>query len=118
MRKLIAIVLFAILSVGLFAATKDTGTTTLKDVQPAGTTDKKHKNQQFDMSFVSGSGKTYTCRTNEKDKVNATDIAVGSNVSYEVNGDKGKIKNFAGREFKCTVVRVADAPASPSSPAK
>ena len=39
-----------------FASTKETGNSTLKDVQPAGTTDKKHKHQQYDLSFVTNGG--------------------------------------------------------------
>ena len=89
---------------------KDTGTASLKDVQPAGVTDKKHKHQQYDLSFVSATGKEYTCRTPEKDSIKATDLAVGSSVSYEVNGNKGKVKNAAGKQFSCTIVRVANAP--------
>jgi hypothetical protein len=118
MRRFLVLILFVGIACNAFSAAKDAGSTTLKDVQPAGTTDKKHKNQQYDLSFVSGTGKYYTCRTNEKTKVNATDVAVGSSVTYELNGNKGKIKNFSGQEFKCTVVRVADAPASTSAPAK
>jgi hypothetical protein len=94
------------------AATKDAGSTTLKDVQPAGTTDKKtHKHQQFDLMFTSAMGKDYTCRTNEKDKVKATDLPVGSSATYEVKGTKGKVTTAAGKSFNCTVMRVADAPA-------
>jgi hypothetical protein len=116
MRRLIAIALFMFLACSLFAATKDKGTATLKDVQPAGTTDKKNKNQQYDLSFVSATGKSYTCRTGYKTKVNAIDLAVGSSVDYELSGDKGKVKTAAGKNFGCTVVRVADAAAP--TPAK
>jgi gentisate 1,2-dioxygenase len=99
-----------ILSVPGIAATKDSGTTTLKDVQPAGTTNNKQKHQQYDLSFASASGKEYTCRTGEKTSVKATDFVVGSSVTYEVKDNKGKLKTAAGKQLSCTIVRVAIAP--------
>ena len=88
------------------AAKKDEGTTTLKDVQPAGTTDTKDKkNQQYDFVFEA-SGNHYTCRTSPKTSVKAIDFVVGSDVKYQVDGDKGKLKTTAGKEVKCSVVRV------------
>ncbi|HEX8817435.1 MAG TPA: hypothetical protein VF753_18210 [Terriglobales bacterium] len=117
MRKLIVTVLFTLLACNLFAGTKDKGTTTLKDVQPAGAPSKDYK-QQYDLSFISAAGKHYTCRTGEKTKVDATDLPVGSSVTYEVDGNKGKVKTAAGKKFDCTIVRVADAPAAPPAPAK
>jgi hypothetical protein len=96
------------------AATKDIGTTVLKDVQPAGTTDKKNKHQQYDLYFTSAAaGKDYTCRTSAKTSVKATDLVVGSNVTYQVNGNKGKVKTSAGKQLDCTIVRVADTSAAP-----
>jgi hypothetical protein len=109
MSKL-TVVVVTLLAITAAAATKDAGTTTLKDVQAAGTTDKQHKHQQYDLSFTSASGKEYTCRTPEKTSVKATELVVGSNVTYEVKGNKGKVKNSAGKEFSCTIVRVAQAP--------
>jgi len=111
MRRSIALALLTIFS--LSAATKDSGSTTLKDVQPAGTTDKNHKHQQYDLSFVSSAGMDYTCRTSEKTSVKATDFVVGSTVNYQLNGNNGKIKTTAGKELKCTIVRVANAAATP-----
>jgi hypothetical protein len=88
------------------AAKKNTGTTTLKDVQPAGTTDTKDlKKQRYDFIFEA-SGHHYTCRTSPKTSVKATDFVVGRDVKYEVDGDKGKLKTTAGKDVKCTVVRV------------
>ena len=108
MRKTLTFGLLLLFLAGVaLAAKKDTGTTNLKDVQPAGTTDKKHKKQQFDLSFA-GNASDYTCRTNENEKVNATDWAVGSSISYSVNGNQGEVKNVAsGKKVKCTIVRVA-----------
>ncbi len=93
------------------AGSKIEGTTTLKDFQPSGTTDKKtHKNQQYDLSFVA-EGKQYTCRTIEKESLKATDFIVGSDVTYEISGNKGKVRNASGKKAECTVMRVAELPA-------
>lgn len=117
MRKTLALVLIVLfLAVLCLAANKESGTTTLKNVQPAGTTDKQHKKQQFDLSFTT-SKNDYTCRSNEKDKVQATQWVVGSDITYKINGNKGEVKNTqSGKSVKCTVVRVAPvtAPASPA----
>src|SRR4051812_19825424 len=77
------------------------------DLQLAGTTDKNHKHQQYDLSFVSSTGKDYTCRTSEKKSVKATDFVVGSSLNFQVDGNKGKVKTSAGKELNCTIVRVA-----------
>jgi len=98
------------LAITAAAGSKIEGTTTLKDFQPTGTTDKGHKNQQYDLSFAA-SGKQYTCRTSEKKSLSATDFVVGSDVKYQINGNKGKLKNTSGRQIACTIVRVADLPA-------
>jgi hypothetical protein len=106
MRRWIGVLLLMIAcSLTSSAAKKDSGTTTLKDVQPAGTTDKENKKQQYDFVFES-SGNHYTCRTNPNTSVKATDFVVGSDVKYEVNGNKGELKSTSGKEVKCTVVRV------------
>jgi uncharacterized protein YcfJ len=103
------IVFFAITAA---AGSKIEGTTALKDFQPAGTTDKKtHKNQQYDLSFAA-MGKLYTCRSIEKESLKATDFVVGSDVQYQINGDKGKVKNASGKQVECTVMRVAELPAA------
>jgi hypothetical protein len=110
MRRILTLCLVLFLFTAMaVAAKKESGSTTLKDVQPAGTTDKKHKKQQFDLTFASPNNE-YTCRSNEKDKVNATNWVVGSPVSYKINGNKGEVKNTqSGKSVKCTVVRVAAA---------
>src|ERR1700758_1438816 len=106
MQRWIAVLLLTIGVLTTSVAKKDKGTTTLKDVQPAGTTDtKEKKNQQYDFIFEA-SGNHYTCRTSPKTSVKAVDFVVGSDVKYEVDGDKGKLKTTAGKEVKCTVVRV------------
>jgi gentisate 1,2-dioxygenase len=111
MRKLISLTVLTVVASSLLAATKESGTTTLKDFQPAGTTGKNHKHQQYDLSFVTSTGKDYTCRTSEKTSVKATDFVVGSNVSYQVDGTKGKVKSSAGKSLDCKIVRVANADA-------
>ena len=110
MRRWIAVLLMAMMSaLTASAAKKDTGTTTLKDVQTAGTTDTKdNKNQQYDFIFEA-SGNHYTCRTSPKTSVKAIDFVVGSEVKYELDSDKAKLKTTAGKEVKCTVVRVEKA---------
>ena len=113
MRRLIALTTLTIVTLSAVAATKESGTTTLKDVQPVGTTDKKHKNQQYDVSFVSSTGKDYTCRTSQKTSVKATDLVVGSDVNYQLNGDKGKLKTSGGKQLSCKIVRVANVAAAP-----
>jgi len=111
MRRLTVLFLLIIFAVGAPAATKDTGSTVLKDVQPAGTTDKKQKNQRFDLSFVTTSGKDYVCRTEAKTKIKATDLVVGSSLIYEIKEHKGKLKTAGGKKLDCTIVRVANAEA-------
>jgi gentisate 1,2-dioxygenase len=113
MRGFIALTLLTMVTLPALAGTKDTGTTTLKDLQPAGTTDKNHKHQQYDLSFVSSTGKDYTCRTSEKKSVKATDFVVGSSLNFQVDGNKGKVKTSAGKELNCTIVRVASVTATP-----
>ena len=106
MQRWMAVLLTMVCSLTANAAKKEAGTTTLKDVQPAGTTDtKEKKNQQYDFIFEA-SGNHYTCRTSPKTSVKAVDFVVGSDVKYEVDGDRGKLKTTAGKEVKCTVVRV------------
>jgi hypothetical protein len=113
MRKLNAIALMVLsCAIGATAGSKIQGSAPLKDFQPTGTPDKEHKHQQYDLSIVA-SGKQYTCRTSGKKSTNATDFVVGSNLKYQFDGNKGKVKNTDGKQVECTVVRVADATAAP-----
>jgi hypothetical protein len=113
MRNLCILALTMCLAGPAFAAQKETGTTKLVDVQPAGTTDKKHKHQQYDFTF-DAQAHEYTCRSKEGDKINATDFVVGSNIDYQVKGNKGKVKGSTGKEISCTIVRVAQLPVATS----
>jgi hypothetical protein len=108
MRKKLALAVIVLFLANMAQAfNKESGSTTLKDVQPAGTTDKQHKKQQFDLSF-SSSTNDYTCRTNENQKVQATQFVVGSSITYKIDGNKGQVKDAAsGKNAKCTVMRVA-----------
>jgi curli biogenesis system outer membrane secretion channel CsgG len=108
MKKLLALTITLLVLAGLApAATKESGSTTLTNVQPAGTTDKQHKKQQFDLTFSSSTNE-YTCRSNENQKVQATQFVVGTTVSYKIDGNKGEVKSTAsGKNVKCTLVRVA-----------
>jgi hypothetical protein len=118
MRKLLIASLLVLATLPVGAAPKDKGKTTLKDIQPAGTTDKKHKHLQYDLSFsTTATGKDYTCRTKENEKPKATDMVVGSGLSYEVSGNKGKVKFDNGKDLDCTIVRVANSPAATPPPA-
>jgi hypothetical protein len=113
MGKKNTIALF-VLAVAITAAagSKIEGTTTLKDFQPTGTVEKKtHKNQQYDLSFAA-MGKLYTCRSVEKESLKATDFVVGSDLQYQINGDKGKVKTAGGKQVECTVMRVAELPSA------
>ncbi len=111
MGKGSAIALFVVIAIGAAAGSKIEGIATLKDFQPVGMTDKSHKHQQYDLSFAA-SGRQYTCRTKEKESLKATDFVVGSEVKYEIGGTKGKVKSTSGKQTECTIVRVADLPAS------
>jgi hypothetical protein len=113
MRQWILFILIMMFALSAAAAKKEKGKVTLKDVQPAGVTDKKHKHQQYDLFFTSTSGQEYTCRTSDKASVKATELVVGGSVSYEVDGNKGKIKTEAGKKVDCTIVRVANASSAP-----
>ena len=103
MRKLLSVSLLILVTLPVAAAPKDKGKTTLKDVQPAGTTEKNHKHLQYDLSFSTTTGKDYTCRTKENEKPKATDMVVGSGLSYEVSGNKGNVKSTESKKsVKCT----------------
>lgn len=112
MRKLCIFALGVGLAIPAFAGSpKESGSTKLKDVQPAGVTDKNHKKQQYDFTFDSARNE-YTCRSSEKEKINATDFVVGSDIQYQVQGNKGKVKSLSsGKQVGCMVVRVAQVPA-------
>lgn len=109
-------VLLAVLlcSLPAMAGNKQKGAATLKDFQPAGTTDKNQKKQIFDLTFDS-SGSEYVCRTKNDDKVKATEWPVGGNVTYELDNDKAKIKSAKGKKIECTVVRVEVLKAAPAA---
>jgi len=114
MRDLISVLAVLLFALTATAAKKDSGSTTLKDLEPVATTSKQNKNQQYDFTFES-SARRYVCRTSPKTSVKATDFVVGTELKYEVNGNKGDLKSTSGKQVKCTVVRVEEvsAPAAP-----
>jgi hypothetical protein len=110
MRKaaLTATFLFAT-TLSAFAAKKHEGTMTLKDSQPYNTKNKENKHQAYDLSFQA-EGKSYTCRTNPKKSMNATDFVIGTDMRYEIDGDNASIKTPQNKEVKCKIVRVEAIP--------
>jgi hypothetical protein len=110
MRKmtLAASLLFAV-TLTASAGNKLQGTMTLKDLQPFGTTDKEHKHQAYDLSFQA-QGKNYTCRTDSGKSTNATDFVVGTDMKYQIDGNKAKIKTPQDKELQCKIVRVEAIP--------
>jgi hypothetical protein len=87
------------------SASKIIGSTTLKDSQPVGTTDKDAKYQAYDLFFQSA-GQQYTCRTNPKKPINTTDFVIGSDIQYQIDDDKATIKTPQGKKVECRIVRV------------
>ena len=111
-----AAAMIVVMALPAFAAKKLAGTATLKDSQPVGTPDKKHKqHQSFDLSF-DAEAKSYTCRTNPDNSMNATDFVVGETMTYEIDGQKVKIKTAEGKKVDCKVVRVAAVGATAPTP--
>jgi len=114
MRKTTGILLLIVLAaLPALAGKKEQGKATLKDFQPAGTTDKKHKHQQFDFIFDVPTAE-YTCRSSEGSKLKAIDWPVGTEISYEIDKEKGKLKSQAGKKTDCTIMRVD--PVKPAPP--
>src|SRR5437660_10592477 len=87
------------------SAAKLNGSAALKELQPFGTTDKQHKHQAYDLSF-DAEGHSYTCRTNYKKSVDATDFVVGSQINYHIDKNSAKIKTAQNKKLDCKVVRV------------
>lgn len=106
-----ALIVLLLCSLPALAGDKTKGATTLKDIQPAGTTDKR---QQFDLTF-DASGTEYVCRTGKDEKLKATEWPVGENITYELNSDKGKVKNRRGKKVDCKVVRVEASKPAPAT---
>ena len=87
------------------SADKVNGSASLKDLQPFGTTDKQHKHQAYDLSF-DAEGHSYTCRTDYKKSIDATEFVVGSQVNYEIDKNNAKIKTAQNKKLDCKIVRV------------
>lgn len=114
MQRLTAITIVGTLA-AIFAtsafAEKIKGDTALKDFQPYGTPDKEHKHQGYELLF-SAQDKGYTCRTDPKKSVDATEFIVGSQIHYEIDKNKAKIKTADKKEVECKIVRVEQTPAT------
>ena len=78
---------------------------TLQDLRTVGTTTHKQKHQQYDLVIVAGA-QEYTCRSKMGRSVKPTEFVVGSPVQFEVNGEKGRVWNQAGKQLDCGIVRV------------
>jgi hypothetical protein len=105
MRKvIITAILVPALALPSLAA-KFKGTATLKDTQTSGVKDKEHKHQAYDL-FFDAEGKNYTCRTDSNKSMNATDFVVGTQMRYEIDGDKAKIWSSENKKVECKIVRV------------
>ena len=108
--------LMLVTAIPAFAAKKIEGTTRLKDVEPVGVPNKKHKQHQvYDLTF-DAAGDAYTCRTDVRKSMNATDFVVGSRVVYEIDGKKAKIRTAAGKKVQCVIVRVEAIEGAQASP--
>lgn len=83
---------------------------TIQDLQPTNFAVAKKQHQQFDFSIVTAAH-SYSCRTPENKKVNASDFVVGSPVTFIANGRNGEVKTPRGKSAKCLITRVADVPA-------
>lgn len=110
MLKFMAAIMVVLMCSLMLVGEKQKGRTALKDLQPAGTTDKNQKNQIYDFLFTTGD-KSYTCRTNHDTKIKATDFVVGEDINFELDTEDAKLKNPRGKEVKCKIVRVEKAPA-------
>ena len=111
-KSVLALMLFC--SLPAMAGDKQKGAATLKDFQPAGTTDKNQKKQLFDLTFDTA-GNEYVCRTKNDDKVKATEWPVGGNITYELDDDNAKLKSSRGKKLECKVVRVEVVKAAPAT---
>jgi len=80
-------------------------TATLKDLQTVGSTTKKQKHQQYDL-VIDTTSNEYVCRSKLGSTVKPTQFVVGSTLQFKQNGQNGEVKNSAGNNVKCGIVRV------------
>jgi hypothetical protein len=116
-KQMVVLVVTAAMAIPALGGSKQQGTTTLKDFQPAGVGDKhakKSKHQVFDLTF-DDHGKEYICRTDADKSVDAIDFVVGSSIFYELDGKKVKISTPEKKKLECKLVRVAVVPSSAMS---
>jgi hypothetical protein len=83
-------------------------TATLKDLQTVGTTSKKQKHQQYDLTIDTASNE-YVCRTKLGSSMKPTQFVVGSPLQFKLNGQSGEATNSSGNHVKCGIVKVTAA---------
>lgn len=86
-------------------AAKSTVQGTIKNLQATNFSPAKKKHQQYDFSIQTANG-NYQCRTSQDHSTNATDFAVGSAITFVLDGKKGQVKTSNGKSAKCTITRV------------
>jgi hypothetical protein len=113
-KQMVVVVATAAIAIPALGGSKQQGTTTLKEFQPAGIPDKqsKHtKHQVFDLTFDAGTNE-YVCRTRGDKSTNAAEFVVGTSVNYEIDGQKVKIKTPDKKSLECKIVRASLASAA------
>ncbi len=82
---------------------------TLRDVQPTNFAVAKKKHQQYDFTVVTAS-RSYSCRTPDNKKINATDFPVGSTITFTSSGRNGEVVTPSDKKAKCMITRVEALP--------
>jgi hypothetical protein len=54
--------------------------------------------------------KSYVCRTDPKKSMKATDFVVGTEMKYQLDNNKAKIKDLQGKQVESKIVRVEAVP--------
>ena len=101
--------LMAVLALPAAFAEKNTEPATLKDLQPTNFAVAKKKHQQYDFTVLTAS-RSYSCRTPEDKKINATDFLVGSSVTFTSSGRNGEVITRHDKKVKCMITRVEAMP--------
>jgi hypothetical protein len=109
MRRIGYLALMAVMAIpGAFGA-KSTEQATLKDLQPTNFAVAKKKHQQYDFTVATAS-RSYSCRTPEDKKINATDFLVGSTITFTSSGRNGEVITPQNKKAKCMITRVEALP--------
>jgi hypothetical protein len=116
MKKYAYFALIAMLGTAAFAE-KRVEPGTIQDLQPTNYAVAKKQHQQYDFSITTASH-SYSCRTPENKKLDATQFIVGSSVNFTANGRNGEVKTEKGKTAKCLITRVADTPPVGAAPTR